>query len=294
MRYGLWLPSLLAVALGAPAFGQNLLHNPGFDSDLAGWTFSGNVTWSPLDASGSPGSGSARLGPLTALGEPLTLIEQCLTISDAVDYLFSARLFRADGAQVSAMAQVIWYPNESCVPPLSSANPGFWPAPGVGLWEQDSGMVTPPPGTLSAAVRLSARRQAAGEMIALFDDVVFAPAGSCIEDATTLCLNEGRFRVRSRWITRSGASGDGNAVKLTGDTGYFWFFNAANVELVLKVLDACATPFESFWVFAAGLTNVEVEIEVEDIESELVQIYFNPLDRPFEAIQDTAAFATCP
>jgi hypothetical protein len=83
-------------------------------------------------------------------------------------------------------------------------------------------------------------------------------------------------------------------VPLTADTGYFWFFIQENVELVIKVLDACATPFDSFWVFAAGLTDVEVELTVEDTTAAVVQHYVNPLGQPFQPIQDTAAFGTCP
>ncbi len=37
-----------------------------------------------------------------------------------------------------------------------------------------------------------------------------------------------------------------------------WFFSLNDVELAVKVLDACETPFESFWGFAAGLTDVGV------------------------------------
>ena len=33
-------------------------------------------------------------------------------------------------------------------------------------------------------------------------------------------------------------------VPLTSDSGYFWFFDADNIELVVKVLDAC-TPGNS-------------------------------------------------
>ena len=122
---------------------------------------------------------------------------------------------------------------------------------------------------------------------------VIADVG-CVDDATTLCLNDGRFRVGVAWRTPEGQTGAGNAVRLTSDTGYFWFFNAANVEIVLKVLDACLPPFEHFWVFIAGLTNVQVEITVFDTVAEEERTYFNPLDRPFEPVQDTSVFATCP
>ena len=118
--------------------------------------------------------------------------------------------------------------------------------------------------------------------------------GACQEDATTMCLNDGRFRVTVDWQRRNGANGQGQAVRLTGDTGYFWFFNAANVEMVIKVLDACTAPAPRFWVFAGGLTNVEVDIRVEDTESGEVRTYSNPQGTPFQPIQDTDAFATCP
>ena len=111
--------------------------------------------------------------------------------------------------------------------------------------------------------------------------------------ALTVCLNDGRFRVRSSFVT-SQDSGQGNAVMLTDDTGYFSFFQAANVELVVKVLDACDTSFNRFWVFAAGLTDVEVELEVTDTQEGMILTYTNPQGSAFVPIQDTDAFATCP
>ena len=62
--------------------------------------------------------------------------------------------------------------------------------------------------------------------------------GPCVAGPTTLCLNGGRFRVTVFYATPEGASGPGMGVSLTGDSGYFWFFDAANIELVVKVLDA--------------------------------------------------------
>ena len=115
----------------------------------------------------------------------------------------------------------------------------------------------------------------------------------CIRDATTLCLNDDRFRVRVDWATAQDTAGDGQAVQLTDDSGYFWFFNADNVELVIKVLDACSFA-ERFWVFGCGLTDVEVDIVVEDTASGEVRTYHNPQQNRFDAIQDTRAFATCP
>jgi hypothetical protein len=117
---------------------------------------------------------------------------------------------------------------------------------------------------------------------------------SCAPSATTLCLNGGRFAVSAAWRTGLGSSGAGQADGLTDDTGTFTFFNPDNVELTVKLLDACTPPFDRFWVFASGLTNVEVVLTVSDTETGRVRRYFNPMGKPFAPVQDTDAFATCP
>jgi hypothetical protein len=99
--------------------------------------------------------------------------------------------------------------------------------------------------------------------------------------------------VTATWRTALPSSGTARARPLTADTGAFWFFDEANLELVVKVLDACPVNGH-FWVFAAGLTNVAVDLHVEDTTRHVTRTYTNPLDTPFQPIQDTAAFATCP
>lgn len=124
-------------------------------------------------------------------------------------------------------------------------------------------------------------------------DRIFQPSADCQETATTLCLNQGRFRVRASFETSQGQGGMAGVQRLTDDSGYFWFFDPDNVELVVKVLDACSD-FDRFWVFAAGLTNVEVRLTVEDTASPgETRIYDNPRGRAFPPIQDTDAFTTC-
>ncbi|HYH47792.1 MAG TPA: hypothetical protein VEG34_19070, partial [Thermoanaerobaculia bacterium] len=71
--------------------------------------------------------------------------------------------------------------------------------------------------------------------------------------AEDLFLGGGRFRVAASFETAAGP-GVGNGVPLSDGSGTFWFFSPANVELVVKVVDACAPPFDRFWFFAAGLT----------------------------------------
>lgn len=109
----------------------------------------------------------------------------------------------------------------------------------------------------------------------------------------TLELTGDRFRVTARWRTNLGLEGEALGRELTADSGYFYFFSPNNVELVVKVLDVCEL-HDRFWVFAGGLTNVEVDLTVEDTVSGEIRTYHNDVDTPFQPIQDTDAFDTCP
>jgi len=126
-------------------------------------------------------------------------------------------------------------------------------------------------------------------------EATLAAAGPCVESPTTLCLNGGRFRAEVAWHSAS-ASGLGQAVPLPAapDSGLFYFFNPGNIEMLIKVLNACPEPFNRFWVFYAATTNVELTLTVTDTQSTRVKVYFNPLNRAAPPEQDTNAFATCP
>ena len=129
-----------------------------------------------------------------------------------------------------------------------------------------------------------------------FSKVVVVAAGgqsACVADASTLCLSNGRYRVTAGWEQPDSNSGSGHAVPLTSDSGYFWFFDPSNIEMVTKILNACGVN-GNFWVFGAGLTNVKVTLFVLDTATGVSETYVNPLNTPFQPIQDTAAFPTCP
>jgi hypothetical protein len=115
-----------------------------------------------------------------------------------------------------------------------------------------------------------------------------APAGSCTPSATALCLNGGRFRVEMEWKDFAGKAGLGQAVPLTGDSGFFWFFGPDNVELFLKILDG--TPLnQHWWVFYGALSSVEYRITVTDTATGQVKMYVNPSGNLGSAA-DTSAF----
>jgi hypothetical protein len=120
------------------------------------------------------------------------------------------------------------------------------------------------------------------------------PSGPCLPSSQEICLNDDRFKVQSHFLTSAADAGAASTVKLTGDTGYLFFFSSSNVEAVVKVLNACSPPFNRYWVFAGGLTDVRTVITVTDTQRNAVKTYINPQGTPFQPIQDTSAFATCP
>jgi len=79
-----------------------------------------------------------------------------------------------------------------------------------------------------------------------------------------LALAGGRFTVEVEWRNpRTGHGGAGVPLAGSDDSGYFWFFDAENIELVVKVLDG--RPVNGhWWVFWGGLTDVEYTLRVTD------------------------------
>ena len=123
---------------------------------------------------------------------------------------------------------------------------------------------------------------------------VAATADACLISPAVLCLNGGRFQVSANWTKSDGTTGSGTGVKLTDDSGYFWFFDASNIEMVVKVLDGCSIT-NAYWVFAAGLTNVQVNWSVTDTTTGAVFAQQNNQGVAFAPIQSTNAFPTsCP
>ncbi len=86
-----------------------------------------------------------------------------------------------------------------------------------------------------------------------------------------LHLNNDRFVAEVAWSTNE-ASGVGRAVTLTPDSGYFWFFEPENLELLVKVLDGREVNGH-FWVFYGSLTDVRFTLKVTDTSTGAVKLY---------------------
>jgi hypothetical protein len=116
---------------------------------------------------------------------------------------------------------------------------------------------------------------------------------SCAPSSTALCLRGDRFRVQVFWRLPGGAMGNAQVSGCgSSESGIFWFFDAANLELLVKVLDGCGIN-HSYWVFAAATTTVEFTLRVRDTHTGEVKMYFNPQGRPADALTDFSAFPGC-
>jgi S-layer homology domain len=107
-----------------------------------------------------------------------------------------------------------------------------------------------------------------------------------------LCTRDDRFAIQAVWKRPDGSYGPGHAVPISSESGYFWFFEAGNVEVIVKTPDGCGINGHE-WFFAAGLTNLDVELRVTDRATGEFRTYVNPQGGPFRTITDTGAFASC-
>lgn len=117
---------------------------------------------------------------------------------------------------------------------------------------------------------------------------VLSAEGLCVPGPGILCLDGRRFRAELEF-TADGAPGAGQAVAQSDQTGYFWFFEPENVEVLVKVLDGCALNGH-YWVFAAGLTNVGTTLTVTDVATGAESVSTSAEGTPFRPLQNTAAF----
>lgn len=103
---------------------------------------------------------------------------------------------------------------------------------------------------------------------------------------------DGRFHVTVDWQRRDGTAGHGHPVPFTDRAGLFWFFNQENLEMLVKMVDACSFN-DRFWLFFAATTNVGFTVTVVDDETSESKVYTNAPGHPADPVLDTAAFATC-
>jgi hypothetical protein len=94
--------------------------------------------------------------------------------------------------------------------------------------------------------------------------------------ARALGLFSSRFTVEVSWRDQHNSrAGYGRAIPSTDQTGFFWFFDPSNIELVVKVLDGRGVN-GAYWAFYGALSDVEYWITVTDHQTGAVKRYHNP------------------
>jgi hypothetical protein len=122
----------------------------------------------------------------------------------------------------------------------------------------------------------------------------------CAPSETTLCIDDRpgdrRFEVRLDFRTQSSPTPRAARTLALSPLGVdrgglFYFFNPANPELLIKILNACQPQFgNQYWVFFSAGTNVELSMLVRDTFTDELRVYTNPLGNAAQPVQDLAAF----
>ena len=124
----------------------------------------------------------------------------------------------------------------------------------------------------------------------------------CAPTPSTLCLNNDRFQIEVEYMDFFGnpetpqpfaTGGMAQNRPFDENWGAFWFFDSDNTELLIHMFRGCSFN-DRYWVFYAATTNVEYTVEVTDTSNGEVRNYESTPGQPFQPIQDTEAFATCP
>lgn len=104
-------------------------------------------------------------------------------------------------------------------------------------------------------------------------------------------FHEGRFTASVTWRT---ADRNGLGYEVPGDTtqadsSLFWFFQPANWELMVKVLDGCAIN-QHYWVLGAAATDVLYSLRITDAGTGTVWERTSPGGQLSPAFADVEAF----
>jgi hypothetical protein len=84
---------------------------------------------------------------------------------------------------------------------------------------------------------------------------------------TNLLLQNSRFLVTATFTDpATGAQKTAQAVQLSDQSGYFWFFGSTNTELSLKILNGQLINGRS-WIFLASMTTEGFSVKVTDLQT---------------------------
>jgi len=276
----------------SPVLADNFVSNPGFDTTIDDWE-TDSAIWSSEDELGDPGSGSIEEEVPGHTG--IWLPGQCFPVVGGVRLVFGASARWIDAAPNSGRVAAVlrFHTGAGCTGALQQTPyPELVAESAATGWGPTQANATTPAGTQSARLYILLNVDGDEPETVRVDNAYVESEKPCKGTAKVLCLQNDRFRVTARYRTAAGDYGYAGVRPLSGDSAYLWFFSATNLELVLKVLDGCGYN-QRFWVYAAGLTNLGVELRIFDTWTESLWSFDNPVDAAFPPRQDIDAFNQC-
>ena len=195
------------------AAAQNILVNPGFATNLAGWTVESGVSaeWSPLDIAGSFTSGSALVTNASSAAGFSGGLTQCVAVVPGITYSFRARYRVPSGQSGTARVEgdLDYFSDASCG---GSRVGGFGNGTGAitsgfDAWGADFavGTVVIPSGVASALVDVRLVKIGAGGGVqAYFDEPSLARVATLtIPASASIHGQNGTFFQTDLWVLDS-------------------------------------------------------------------------------------------
>lgn len=165
---------LTMTAIAMPAIAQNLVVNPNFDVDTAGWD--GPGVFDPHDVDSSPTSGSSTYINTSAGTAGFVFARQCIALDPAdIGFDVSAWTYVASGQPAAGYSRVdlVWYTDTQCSAFLTSHS---LPRSSVfDAWERSVGRVFVPHTTQSVRISAVNQKTETGEFQVSVDAVTLEP-----------------------------------------------------------------------------------------------------------------------
>lgn len=118
--------------------------------------------------------------------------------------------------------------------------------------------------------------------------------GACEASDTVLCLLGNRFQVEAVATAADGTAGAARITTVSDSTGLLRLFGPRNVEVLVKMLDACGVHGRpAFWVSTAATTDSEVTLSITDTATGRSQDYFSPRGEVGPNTIDVTTFNDC-
>lgn len=162
----------LVTAIASPALAVNIVTNPGFAGGTTGWAADVSTTYDAVnDATGVPGSGSARSSFAASGASTLLSLSQCI-VAGPGNYTLGGKVLIPGGQGVggSGLVTVSYFSGGNCTTGFLSFSSTSTAV--TGSWQTLSQPITAPAGTTNIWITGQNSAIAAGTHVVNFDDLV--------------------------------------------------------------------------------------------------------------------------